>query len=264
MSFNYENYLLEKLSVINNQLREQDDAFNLHIEVANEQAFSKNKTFKPDTIYVVIKKLTSTITYESETQPIQLIVLCEQNNIDRTLTLFNTFAEQENWKQFNDDTTYIKQQYSKPVVVSNFNEIGYGYRSVVYLSGTLYILNNVLDIKSVRIECGNSAVDIQPLNFTLSYAMSGNTQQNRDELLASTVKQIATLSIGFTIPFTQNGIVEKILNIANGETSGNTTFAIKYKIGSSNTYITHNMKLTSANITTAPNAVPGLQLSFMR
>lgn len=79
MNWSYENYLLQKLEIIKN--REQ---IGLEIRISNEQAFAKEKQLKPNTIYVIVKYLSNSISYEAITQPIQLFVLTEQNSLEQT------------------------------------------------------------------------------------------------------------------------------------------------------------------------------------
>lgn len=265
MSFNYENYLIRELSVIKNQL-DEGNAFMLLI--ANEQAFTKQKNFDPNTIYIIIKQLASSMEYNATTTPIQLLALCEQNNMEFTQELLTTFTETYNWKAHTESGTYIKEQYAKPVVLSNFNEVGYGYRSVLYVSGTILTMDNVLDIKDLKI----NSVDIQPLSFNISYGMSGNTQQLFGATtLAQTIGSVSTLSIGMTIPLVSNNVTTTILSIISGQTSKNTDFSMSFYVGSTSffglTGTTPNtlaFKLQSVSITTAPNQVPALQLAFIR
>lgn len=257
--FNYENDLELKLKTINTQKQ-----LGLTIEVASEQAFAKQKTFAPNTIYVVVKKLGASMTFEAITQPVQLIIICEQNSLDKTQELLNTFVETYNWQSetqiSGSTTTYVKQQYSKPVVMSNFNEVGFGYRSALYVSGTLFLMENVLDVKDIYVD----GVEIQPLTFNINYSMSGNTQPVRNDKISSTEKNVSTMSISMSIPMTDTDLVRKIIGIMNvNDTNwnGNEVFAFSFNMGLT---LTYNMKLTSAQVITSPNQVPSLSLGFMR
>lgn len=272
MSFVYENYLTQKLYVILNDFKNtypDDDVFqNMSIQISTEQAFFKEKSLKPETIYIIIKYLQSSIEFKQKTQPIQLFALSEANSLDHVKMILDKFSEDNNWRlesvTENNSTTYIKQQYSNPVVISNFNEVSYGYRSVVYVSGTLFYLPKVLDIKNVKITIGNTVYDIEPLNFQINYSMTGNTQQIAGNNIAQTVKSVATVSISMTLPLYDVGYVTTISSIMNGTTTGNTTFNIKYNLGESQTAESFDMKLISCSFTNAPNQIPGLQLGFMR
>lgn len=264
MVFDYESYLTEKLNKI-----KKDGSFNFDIEVATEQAWVKQKTFKADTVYVVVKRLTSDIQYNSETQPIQLIVLCSgtDDDVNNTKALFDIFVDTYNWNTYTNNGLYIKQTYTKPVVVSNFNEVGSDYRSVIYLTGTLFLMTNLLDVKQLTITTTKNGVEttenVDALGFTLSYGMSGNTQQLATDNLASTVKSVATLNIAISIPLIDTQYNNIITSVMCGEISGNTNFRLGFAIGDG-TKKYYNMKLTSASISTAPNSIPSLQLGFIK
>lgn len=265
MAYNYELFLIGKLNIIKNQLSLNDESFNLiNIQVATEQAFFKEKSLTPNTIYVVIKYLQSSIEFNTKTQPVQILAMCEQNNIDHARTILDKFANENNFTNETSGTTFVKHQYTNPVVISNFNEVSYGYRSVIYISGTLYIMENVSDIKELKITVDSTQISVDPLNFTFSYGMTPNTQQISGNYIATSVKSVATASFGMSIPFTTNAFTSKVFSIMDGNVSGNYEFAISFKLGSSNTLYTYSVKLTSANLTTSPNSVPVLQLGFMR
>ena len=194
MSFNYENFLLQHLN-------------SDKVVVLQEQLFAKNGELDPDKIYIITKMLTSTITYGAETQPYQLLILSQQDRLDETQKLLDEFTVKYNFFAEIIDGTFVKHQYSSPVVMSNFNEAAYGYRSVLYVSATLVIMENVIDIENLQID----NINIKPLLFALQYSMSGNTQPINKENIASTVKSISTFSCSLQLPAMKNisNITEK-------------------------------------------------------
>lgn len=253
--WDYEYFITEKL----NQIKNTND-YDINIEIASEQAFAKLKTFNPNTIYVIIKKLASTLTYNITTQPVQILAITEQNQLDITKSLLEEFVNTYNWNASLSDETYVKQQYSSPVVLSNFNEVSYGYRSVIYVAGTLYLMEDVVDIDSLTID----GVEYKPLTFSVAYQMTGNTQAVGTSRIAQTVKNIATLTYTLSVPLLDNDLCNKVRAIMNETTSGNVDFSISV-VYTSNTYpLTASMKLINAQIITAPNQAPSLNLSFMR
>ena len=263
MDYDYESYLLDKLNLI-----KQDLNLDINIFTAVEQNFARMEELNPNDIFITIKYLSSNIQYYAETMPIQILVLSEENSLDKVRMLFNKFTNDYNWNVITPTGTnlYIKQQYNSPVVLNNYVEVGHGYRSVLYVTATLYIMENVADVKSVTID-GES---ITPLSFNISYSMSTNTQQLADVYIASSVKTVSTFAITIMIPMINNGLINKVLNILNEfddtlnniEYNGNNTFTISFMNGSIS--ITKDMKLTSVQIITAPNQVPSLQLGFMK
>lgn len=249
----YEVYLLEQLNKVKNSLQMDD----IVIEIAEEQSFVKMDKLTPDTIYVVVKYLESDLTWYDKTTPIQLIILSEQDSLDKAKIIFNKFANDKNWEVIISGTTYMKTQYNSPVVLNNYAEVSFGYRSVLFMSGVLITMENVVDVTEVKID----NKDVKPLGFTLSYAMATNTQQKVGEGIASSVKTVSTLSIAMTIPLISCDLVTKVINIINESLFGNDNFTVAFSLG---TAISKNMKLTSAQINTAPDAVPSLNLGFTR
>lgn len=255
MAWDYEYFITEKLNTIKNT-----KGYEVDIEIASEQAFAKIKSFRPNTIYVIIKMLSSTLTYNIKTQPVQILAITEQNQIDITKDLLSTFVDTYNWYAGLFGTTYIKQQYSAPVVLSNFNEVASGYRSVIYVTGTLYEMEDVVDIDTITID----SATYKPLSFGISYQMTGNTQAVGTSRIAETMKSIATLTITLSVPLLDDALCDKVRSIMNETQSGNTDFAFSITFTSSDYAITGNYKLINAQVTTAPNQAPSLNLSFMR
>lgn len=253
--WDYEYFITEKLNQIKNT-----NNYDINIEVASEQAFAKIKTFKPNTIYVIIKKLASTLTYNITTQPVQILTIAEQNQLDITKALLESFVNTYNWTTDLDNTTYVKQQYSSPVVLSNFNEVSYGYRSIVYVTGTLYVMEDVVDIDTLEID----GTEYKPLTFGFSYQMTGNTQAVGTSILAETVKSVATFTVTLSVPLLNDDLCNKVRQIMNGTLSGNTNFLFEITFTTGTANIETNMKLINAQLQTAPNTAPSLNLSFMR
>lgn len=191
--FNFENYLLQEL---------HSDK----VVVLSEQMFVKNGEFDSNKIYVVVKYLASTIEFGAEIRPVQILVLSEQNGVQEAKDLFDSFTQTHNWVAgiFGDE--FVKQQYSSPVVMSNFNEASYGYRSVLYVSATLFIMQNVCDVENLKI----NEIPIKPLNFSWSYQMTGNTQPIGGDMIASTVKNMATFQASIAIPVLNNYLLPYI------------------------------------------------------
>ena len=252
MNWNYENWLTEKLTLIAREL-----SLDFDIECYTEQIFIKNKDFKANTIYVVIKYLSASLSTEGTTQPFQLIILSEENTLEGARALFEKFTIDYNWAISIQDTTYVKHQYIPPVVLSNFEETGIGYRSSLYVSGTLQIMENIIDVKNLQIDLDS----IPFLSFGLTYQMTGNTQQLTQSEIASTVKSISTIAISLTLPLKGNiEVITKMLEVITGNASGNTDFAVRFTIGD----ITFDsvMKIINGVLTTAPNNTPALQIGL--
>ena len=260
MDYKFEPYLTNKLTAIAVSLGYTD----LKILVSEEQNFAKMEQLEPDNIYVVIRYLSSDIEYYAETLPIQILVMSEQNSLEKAQAIMNKFSNDNNWQLIIENGTHIKQQYNSPVVLNNYVEVGYGYRSVLYVTGTLYIMENVVDVTNVMID---GYGPYKPLSFNISYTMSTNTQQLANKYIATSLKTISTFALTMSIPMVHPDpdreyvdVVDRVVNILNGEDDGNEAFTISFTCGEQ---FTKTMRLISVQIITAPNQVPGLQLGFM-
>lgn len=271
MRFDFNKIFREKLYSLQKQL----ELSNFEFEVDSEQAFLKKKDLKPNTIYVLTKTLQNDNSINVDTQPIQILILSEQDRLDVSKAFFSEFAKKYNFEAISESYTengtshniWIKQQYSDPVVLSNFNAVDFGYRSVLYISATLYIMYDVLDIENLEID-GDA---VEALNFNISYSMSTNTQQLPSKYIATSLKTVSTFAVTLTVPMLNNNFVKKCLNIL-AETNnydGNNPFvfefdfAINKDANSFKVSMEKTMRLISVQITTAPNQVPSLQLGFM-
>jgi len=249
----YKNWLLNRLTEIKQDL----DFDKYSIEVFNEQDYAKEKSIKPKTITVILKFLQSFMVIAASTQPIQMLVVSEENSLSVANTIITKFCHTYNLTTIPDGTTYVKHSYSTPVVLSNFNLIGVGLRSVLYINTTLYILEDVLDINTLKIDDN----EVVFLSATAGYTMNGDTQPF-DGGYAITEKDFATFSMTIIVPCVKTDFTTKCLQIMNGTSTykGNDVFAFDFSIGDLSFAL--NMKLKSCTFTTAKNNVPSLQLGF--
>lgn len=275
MTFDYNKILRDNLAALQKELGL--DSFD--IEVDSEQSFIKTNDMKPNTIFVLTKELQNDRSIGVETQPLQIFILSEQNSLDSCRILFQEFAKRNNFVAFTSGNDWIKQQYTDPVVLSNFNTVDFGYRSVLYVSATLYIMKDVIDVSNVKID----NVAVLPLSFGMSYSMSANSQQLTTEFISSSVKSVSSFALTISIALLLNAPVKKILNIIN-ETDdtnntdlevseriaydGNNPFVISFDLKvADNSYSLHmekTVRLINSQLITAPNQVPSLQLGFVK
>ena len=261
----YEDFLVEQLTRLKRDLSLDND-----IIITTEELFAVMENVKPESIYVVIKYLTADITFSAKQQPIQLFILSEQNQLENAKLLFDRFSTQNNFKVIIENTEYIKQQYSTPYVLNNFEDVTSGLRSVLLVSGTLFIMENIVDIGEITI----NNVAFKPLSCSISYVMSGNTQQVAGEKIASTVKNVSTFSMTITIPSLSTytyydeqenetyNLVESILKIVNGTENGGNKFTTTFNIG--NVSFSYDLVLINFSFTTSTNNIPALVIGLQR
>lgn len=249
----YKEWLKNRVVEIKNAL----DFNDYNIEVYNEQDYAKNRSIKAKTITIVVKFLASSLIFSAKTQPIQMLIITEENGIGVANSIMTKFAENYNFATIPDGTTYVKHMYSTPVVLSNFNLIGIGLRTVLYINTTLFILENVMDINDLYID--EQKIDF--LSATIGYTMQGDTQPF-DGGFAITEKNFATFVLTINIACVETDFSKKCVKIMSGKSEelGNEDFKVAFSVGQ--LPFDFNMKIIGATLTTAINNVPSLQLSF--
>ena len=260
----YKEWLKNRLIEIKTSL----DLNDYNIEVFNEQDYAKKPSIKQNAITVIIKFLSSNIMFNAKTQPVQLLAISEGNGLDIANAILNKFCNTYNFVTTNNDSTYIKHIYSTPVVLSNFNLIGINLRTVLYVSTTLLVLENVVDITNVKIKFMNnngtytSYVSLDPLSATIGYTMTGDTEPFGTGF-AKTEKSVSTLVMSLNIACVSNEVVTKCIEIMKNTSqfNGNDVFYTSFKIGSI-VFTDFEFKLTSCTISTAKNNVPSIQIGL--
>lgn len=268
MTFDYENLFISQL----NEVKERLGFDNYKFDVEEEQNFIKKQFLDKDTIYVVIKHLQNSIELNVNSQPLQIFILSEQNSMEVAKAVFTDFARTYNWKVIYNTDVWAKQQYTEPVSISNFNEIDSGYRSILYISAMLYLMEDVIDLKSMKINNEN----VNALSFDISYAMTPNTQQvtGTSEFISKSVKSVSTLTINISIPAVKYTFMTKILSIMNETDTttndtkdglalgGNENFYFDFYLGDVH-FVNKKMKLIACDFGTMINNVPAIKLGFV-
>lgn len=114
------------------------DGYN--IDISEEQQFFKNNKRNPGTIYIVVKFSSGSIDFGQVNLPISIQAIAEQDKNEVCQTLLLEFCHKYNLKWDNDRT--IRQAYQAPYVLSNFNEVFEGFRSLLYLNGVILLTSN--------------------------------------------------------------------------------------------------------------------------
>ena len=266
MSYRYENELLADINRVKNDLG--FTTYNFIVE--EEQMFIKRKDIDPNTIYVVIKYLASDISVNEKTQPVQLLILSEQNQLEIARMTFQELANRYNFTVYKDSGsgTYVKYQYTDPVVLSNFNGVSYGYRSVLYLTVTLRIMENVVDLGYTDSEevyhpgciCIGTEI-LKPLSFSLSYSMTPNSQQLASKNIASSEKSVSNFALTVGFDMIQSTFLSNLLLTMNETNTGNEAYAVSFEVGA--TAIQKNLKIISIAMVFTPGGFPELRVGLM-
>lgn len=216
-------------SVINNNADEYEG---YKFSITNELMYVKDKKRfeelknNPKQIFIVVKFLPATLNYGQVLMPVLINAIGEKNKLEKCYHLLMEYAEIYNL-EFNVDKT-IKQYYQSPTVLSNFNEIGDGFRSLISLSGTFQISENSNDFELVYkyTEDNVSKSIIVPaisLNGSFDVQLESQAFYDVSERTTSTGK-VGTFVINCTCYLDDTVLVNKCLKIATKQLSVNTTF----------------------------------------
>lgn len=266
MNYRYENWLKEKLEFIRQNFAVNDASFNdIVFDIVSEQEYAKKEDYSPTVIYVVIKKYNATPILSTKVQPMQLMILSEEYDLENTLLIFNKLVEEyqldiENIVNEDSSYTYIKHEYQSPAVMTNFIEVGAGRRSIIYVPVTLSIMeNNVSLIRNVNISINNGVAEkLTVVNLSFVYNMQGNTQQLPSKHLSETVKSVAITGINFVLQaISTSSFINNLMDVSFGLISGNSTYTIDFGNGR-----VLDMKLSSVQYTDAIDGTPVIQVGL--
>ena len=267
MNFHYIDLFLKQLYAVKKRLGVQCE-----FKVEEEQDFIKRETLDPNTIYIVIKTLQNDIQLNIESQPLQILILSEEGSLEMAKGVFGDFARTYNWKAITVDGVWVKQEYSEPVVLSNFQTFDAGYRSVLYISAMLYIMKDVIDLHNLKVN--NESIEV--ISFDMSYVMTPNTQQmtGTSEFISKSVKAVSALTLNITIPAIKYTLMNHVIGILNETDTdpndandsqsfgGNENFNFDFYLGEIH-FENKKMKLISCNFGTVINDAPAIRLGFV-
>lgn len=225
------NFLTQEIGMLVNS--NKDFYGNTNFIVANEQAYINNLEKKENTIYIVVKFLQATMPYGQIVLPFNITAVSEENNIEKCQRLLFDFSQEYNLK--NDSTGQIKQFYTTPVVLNNFNVVGKGFRSVLMINATFLISKNILNIDKIQYKKDDGTYeDLEIINFNLNYENQIDTQafsENGSKCIS--VGMIGVLSFNISLYFNDNELTNKILDIMfkNGQVNQTFTFRLTFKNG---------------------------------
>ena len=159
------------------------------VRVVDEVDFNYNP--KENEIEVVIKSLSGSVTGNIKFMPIQFNVFSSANEVNETMGILNEFVAKYSNTHTMIGLDYYKQDYTTPIDMTNFNQVGVTQRAEILITGTLLITNSISDIKSVKIN--NKEVNYTDVNF--SYSVSPNTSKPSGKHLQETWIENANLLI---------------------------------------------------------------------
>lgn len=232
--------------------------------VEDEQIYLTNSdsaTFKlePKTIYITIKELGGATVYNTSTIPVMLKCISEQNSVAVTKQVLDYFVIHYNLYTYTSGFNTIKYLLDTPESASNFDVIGYGFRSLYQISATFIISQNVIDMTSSKID-GN-AVNIVSLSY--SGVNEVDTQAFSGTPIASSVNRFSVNAMTIVVPMQMCDLLDKAIDIFNGDLSLNNIFAIDITL-THNKHITGNYHIRNLSLGILVGELPACSLEFVR
>jgi hypothetical protein len=267
----YKNYLKEQLDILYTAASTGATPIfetGYEFKVVEEASFD-DRTETDKTILVVVKYLTGIIMSSSVAYPIQLMVYAEANGIEVARYILDTFATTKSMTAFIRNFKYYKQTYSTSVVMSQFNPGPDGFRGMLYLSGTLVVTENILDVSYIKV----MGKKITTNNVTISYNAQPDNQRIDGQEINTTLKHSASVMLQFdTINIddvadgtpVNNRFYTALKNLRNGTISGNTTFLVELYKADDTLYESYTMLLINQANVYVPGDLPRIQITMMK
>lgn len=216
---------------------------NYRILLANEQQFVKDKDREKGAIYIVVKFMPSAMNFGQTVLSVTINAMSEKNDLEVCQKLLLELAQTYNLTK-NDDGT-ILQAFSTPSVMSNFNDVLAGYRSLMYESATFLISENSNPFElsyfnattnkweevpciTSTFEC-NINLDPQPLFSSLNFTKS--------------VAKMGTMVIGIVTYVLDVPIINQCLDVCIKTKGINTDFKLKIKWKNGKEYTNEHFKM---------------------
>lgn len=188
------------------------------IRVVEEIDYNYNP--EDNEIIVLYRKLAGAVNGNVRFMPIQFDIYSANNEVNETMDIFNRFVDEKSNTSMTLGIDHYKQDYNTPVDLANFMEVGDGFRSVLYVAGTLMITSSVSDIKEVRID----GKLINYTNAVITYSAQPTQSKKSGERLQRTMLSNANVQITITGFCNADVFNSQLSLIRQGLLSPNTEF----------------------------------------
>jgi hypothetical protein len=147
------------------------------IKVVEEINYNYNP--KDNEIMIVIKELSGSVIGDVKFLPIQFNVFSSANEVNETMAILEMFVANYSNSHTMLGMDYVKQDYSTPVAMNNFLQIGHSKRTEIFIGGTLLITKNICDITKVSI----NGKEINYTNVAIAYSSQPNAAKTTKDNL---------------------------------------------------------------------------------
>lgn len=241
-----------QFEVIKNLAGEDYKVFNIVVD--NEQIITKKVYKTPNNIFVCVNFGSSSLDLGLAVFPITLKVLGENNGLEVAQKLLLDYANKytqlsESFESENNKTFVLKQIYQTPSVMSNFNEVWDGLRTLFVMSGSILIGENALPINRLGFTW-NEETNHNPFwvidstgkeTLAISYSDQYNLQIDAEATgtsndFAKSWGRVSTFGFSVSMFMKDNYFINKCLDIKFGDAPNNTIFDVWYKFSNAQAY----------------------------
>ena len=233
--------------------------------ISNEQQYIKTKDRDKNAIYIVVRFLPASLNFGQTVLPITINAIAERNKIDVCQRLLLEFAQTYNLTD--DESGTIKQTYTSPSIMSNFNEMFDGFRSLFYMSGTFLISKNANPFK-VYVSGESEEIDCITVSDTFDVQLDTQAFFNTDNFTKS-VGTVGTFTLNITSYLMDTDFLNKVLavklkDLKKQPAGVNTTF--RFDIVFKNGYEARDwdFKLVNATVQEEIGELPIISMTFTR
>lgn len=207
---------------------------------------------------LIIKYLNGTNYQDSKVQPIQIAVYTD--DLVATKATLDTFTNEKNNSPFYDNTDYVQQIYTTPMLLTPFDPTGNNYTHQFIINATLLISSNVNEIKEVHID----GVKYETTQRNFSYVGQADNQRNANAFLNTSNITYGSLQFNCQMILKNNALNSKLKLIRTDSSDLDTSFTIKLVYSSNNDQETYAMKLSNMTINSENQSLPILSLTFVK
>lgn len=254
----------------------EDDGYILNF--ASEQYFHTDTQVKPNEIDVIVKDTGGQILFGNRIVPVSVFVISEQDSLDAARSMMQVFVSLNNQVRFSylndsDQTRSVYPLYNAPTSTGNFESVGAGLRSVLYMGGVLVVTENALDIESVQIGTGDAPytfIDIPFIQAQINFSSVQDTQAwyGNNDMAQGKVKW-GTLVFGLSMQSANTDFMSTVLSTMVNDSSASNfpsdgvRHKYYFKIAFDNGIVMeNNFILTSANYGKEIGGIPTMSMSF--
>lgn len=238
-------------------IRGNEDYKDLKLHIADEQQFAKLRDRDPNAIYVVVKFLSGSLLYDISIVPTIINVVAGTNKLLICKSLLLEYTKQYNLML--DSTGKIRQTYTSPQVVSNFNEVYDGLCSLLSIAGTFQVGDHTQDFKII------DSVTKEPV-LTLTQTMDCSTQNDSqpftDDDFTKSVSKFATRSLSLTMYLTDNALCNKAVQYFCGLYDINTPIYFDIVFDGGSQILNLPFKFVNVTFNRNANDFPEIAMSF--